>query len=222
MDGRNALVSLAEWRREITELYASIRETPTSEWDEARREFRETRDHLFGEHPQTPLTGSDRSGFDGLRYYPYDPGYRVTGTLTHDVDPETFEVELRDDGTFRYRRIARTRFELAGRSLELSVYWVEGYGGGLFLPFGDRSNGEGSFGGGRYLYDGIKGADLGAGTDEIPLDFNFAYNPSCAYSDRWHCPLAPTENDLPVAIEAGERTFETADPPGGVTERTDV
>lgn len=221
MDTRNSVVSLADWRREIAELYADIRETPMRQWEEASRRFRETRDRLFATHPQTPLDDDDRQRFDGLRYYPYDSAYRVTGRLDHDVDPETFEVQLRDDGTFRYRRVARCRFELAGRSLGLSVYWVDGYGGGLFVPFGDRSNGDGSYGGGRYLYDSIKGADLGVGTEQIPLDFNFAYNPSCAYSDQWHCPLTPPTNRLPVAVEAGERAdFGTREGLADPTRRT--
>ncbi|MDX1605233.1 MAG: DUF1684 domain-containing protein [Candidatus Competibacterales bacterium] len=75
----------------------------------------------------------------------------------------------------------------------------------LFLPFLDATSGQGSYGGGRYLYDSIKGADLGAGADTLVLDFNYAYNPSCAYDPRWVCPLAPPENRLPFAVEAGER-----------------
>ena len=89
----------------------------------------------------------------------------------------------------------------------LNLYWIEGYGGGLFLPFRDATNGRVSYGGGRYLYDTIKGADLGAGSESVLLDFNFAYNPSCAYNDRWVCPLSPPENWLPQAIRAGEKSF---------------
>ena len=92
--------------------------------------------------------------------------------------------------------------------ITLTLFWIEGYGGGLFLPFGDRTNGTDTYGGGRYLYDTIKGADLGgegADAGRIVLDFNFAYNPSCAYSPRWVCPLAPPENRLPFRVSAGER-----------------
>ena len=89
----------------------------------------------------------------------------------------------------------------------LTLFWMEGYGGGLFLPFRDLTNGHETYGGGRYLYDTIKGADLGAGNGEIVLDFNFAYNPSCAYSPRWVCPLSPPQNTLAVRLEAGERAF---------------
>jgi uncharacterized protein (DUF1684 family) len=93
--------------------------------------------------------------------------------------------------------------------MTLTLFWIQGYGGGLFLPFKDSTNGSETYGGGRYLYDTIKGADLGASPDAVLLDFNFAYNPSCAYSPQWTCPLAPAENTLRVRIEAGERAFET-------------
>jgi hypothetical protein len=89
----------------------------------------------------------------------------------------------------------------------LTLYWIEGYGGGLFLPFRDGTNGTETYGGGRYLYDTIKGADLGAGRRAITLDFNFSYNPSCAYSPRWLCPLSPAENSLPFRVAAGELAF---------------
>jgi uncharacterized protein (DUF1684 family) len=97
------------------------------------------------------------------------------------------------------------RFEVAGKAAELAVYWLEGYGGGLWLPFADATSGEITYGGGRYLYDTIKGADLGATASGFVLDFNFAYNPSCAYDERWSCPLSPPENRLPFAVNAGER-----------------
>ena len=103
--------------------------------------------------------------------------------------------------------MARVRFAVPGHEAELSLFWVGGYGGGLFLPFRDATHGRETYGGGRYLYDTIKGADLGAGVDEVVLDFNYAYNPSCAYNDRWVCPLSPPENSLPFAVEAGEKLF---------------
>ncbi len=93
--------------------------------------------------------------------------------------------------------------------VRLTLYWIEGYGGGLFLPFADRTNGAETYGGGRYVYDTIKGADLGKVGRRVVLDFNFAYNPSCAYSPRWICPLAPAENRLPFPVSAGEKHSET-------------
>jgi hypothetical protein len=108
---------------------------------------------------------------------------------------------------FAFRRIGRLALQgpLAGSSL--SVFWIAGYGGGLFLPFRDATSGERTYGAGRYLLDTIKGADLGGDlpSGELLLDFNMAYHPSCAYDPRWNCPLAPPENSLSVAVPVGER-----------------
>jgi len=105
----------------------------------------------------------------------------------------------------RRTRVGLARFTMAGREASLAMYWLEGYGGGLWLPFADATTGVTTYGGGRYLYDTIKGADLGVRATSIVLDFNYAYNPSCAYDERWSCPLSPAENRLGFAVEAGER-----------------
>jgi hypothetical protein len=108
--------------------------------------------------------------------------------------------------------VARLRFTIQGQEVTLMLYWLNLYGGGLFLPFRDTTSPAESYGGGRYLFDTIKGSDFlpAPGTDpqhSLLLDFNYAYNPSCAYNDRWVCPLAPPENRLPIAIGAGEKKF---------------
>ena len=87
----------------------------------------------------------------------------------------------------------------------MAFYWLEGYGGGVFVPFGDFTNGNETYGGGRYLLDSTKGADLGTHAGKVIVDFNYAYHPSCVHSDQWSCPLAPAENRLPLAIRSGER-----------------
>ena len=87
----------------------------------------------------------------------------------------------------------------------LDVSWLEGYGGGLFVPFADATSGDETFGAGRYLLDTVKGADLGVEGDRLVLDFNFAYQPWCSYDGRWACPLAPPANRLEMRIKAGER-----------------
>ena len=104
-----------------------------------------------------------------------------------------------------FRRFAHVVFELGGEAQRLALYWLEAYGGGVFLPFGDATSGNETYGAGRYLLDTVKGADLGAEHGRLVLDFNFAYNPSCSYDPRWACPLAPPENRLPLPIRAGER-----------------
>ena len=75
--------------------------------------------------------------------------------------------------------------------MTLELYWLEGYGGGLFVPFADATSGRETYGAGRYLLDTVKGADLGQRGGRLVLDFNFAYQPSCAYDPRWTCPLTP-------------------------------
>ena len=102
-------------------------------------------------------------------------------------------------------RFARTRFELAGEQQTLDLYWLDGYGGGVFLSFADATSGHETYGACRYLLDTVKGSDLGERDGRLVLDFNFAYNPSCAYDPRWVCPLAPPGNRLPVAVRGGER-----------------
>ena len=104
-----------------------------------------------------------------------------------------------------FARFGTARFELLGAAQTLDVYWLEGYGGGAFLPFLDWTSSDETYGGGRYLLDTVKGSDLGEEGGRLVLDFNFAYNPSCSYDGRWVCPLAPTENRLEVAVRAGER-----------------
>ncbi|MEJ2666838.1 MAG: DUF1684 domain-containing protein [Deinococcales bacterium] len=139
-----------------------------------------------------------------LPYFPYDPGARVAAAVT-DAPGEAFEVVLSEDGPFRLARLAWLSFELAGRPWRLALYRLLGYAGGLFLPFRDATAGAETYGGGRYLIDTVKHADLGSEGGLVVLDFNFAYHPSCAYSPRWDCPLAPPENGLDVRVEAGER-----------------
>jgi uncharacterized protein (DUF1684 family) len=199
------VLALAHWRRTVAEQYAIVRQSIDVEL--AWNQFLNQRNALFKSHPQSPLDEVQRASFTRLDYFPYDASFRVQGRLDRNVAQESQQVQLAADGVFRYTRVARVCFTMHTFQVELSLFWVEGYGGGLFLPFKDRTNGHDTFGGGRYLYDTIKGADLGADTDHIILDFNFAYNPSCAYNTHWVCPLSPPENSLPFAITAGEKRF---------------
>ncbi|MGR3463340.1 DUF1684 domain-containing protein [Limimaricola sp.] len=193
----------ADWRRRIADLYAAIRDEPDPEtgW----RLWHETRSRLFRDHPASPLSETQKARFDAIAVWPYDPAFRFEVGLVAAEGP-SIEFELGPDGTMRARPVARTH-GLAGRlGAELTLWWIEGYGGGLFLPFRDASCGNGSYGGGRYAIDAIKSSDLGlAASGRLILDFNFAYTPSCAWSPDWVCPLAPPENRLDAAITAGER-----------------
>ena len=110
-------------------------------------------------------------------------------------------------GAMAFRRFGAVTIPFPEGSRRLELYWMEGYAGGVFLPFRDATNGAETYGAGRYLLDAAKSADLGgdraAGT--LILDFNFAFQPSCAFDPKWACPLAPPSNRLDLPIRAGER-----------------
>jgi hypothetical protein len=200
------MLDLLDWRRTVFDMYRYVRkygdDPATVGW------FQTQRDELFQMHPQSPLNDEQKSNFRGLPYYPYRKGFRVMASVDHVVEPGEIEIDSGEDGIVRLRRFGRAHFDLPTGSGALSLFWVMGYGGGVFLPFRDTSNETDTYGGGRYLYDTIKGADLGTTLDTITLDFNYAYNPSCAYNSRWVCPLAPAENHLEIAIPVGELRFD--------------
>lgn len=206
MDNLVTYTELMDYRRSVSEMYARAR-APQPEAADRWMRFREERDRLFARHPQSPLPEEDRAGFRGLSYYDYDPALRFAAPVEHGVNPGEIEVQLQEDGLLRLRRFGRVRIVAGGGEHTLSLFWVSGYGGGVFLPFQDATSGEETYGGGRYLLDTIKHADLGAEGSALILDFNYAYNPSCAYNPRWHCPLSPPENRLPVEIRAGEKAY---------------
>lgn len=197
---------LRDYRRCVAEIYAALR---LSSSDEAARcrQFRTARDRLFRSHPQSPIAAAQRAHFSGLRYFAYDPALRFVVPVDTAVELATFTLEMEDDGPLRLHRWGSVHFAIDGQVVALSIFWILGYGGGLFLPFRDLTNSHETFGGGRYLLDTIKHADLGQEGDRLVVDFNYAYNPSCAYDARWHCPLAPMENHLPVAVRAGEQAY---------------
>ena len=198
----NEALLLADWRRRVFELYRRVREDadPAAAW----RRWRDERDELFAHHAQSPLPAEERAGFAGLPYFDHDPSARVLATVAP-AERTTLEIATSGDSPYRFTRVGNAVFELGGERLELELYWLEGYGGGLYLPFADATSGEETYGAGRYLLDTVKGADLGLEGEQLVLDFNFAYNPSCVYDPRWVCPLAPPANRLPVAVRAGER-----------------
>jgi uncharacterized protein len=196
-------LDLLDWKRRVSELYAGIR--AASDPQEGWRHWCETRRQLFREHPQSPVPPGERGSFGGPFVYGYDPGWRLLAEMER-TDEERLELPSSAGGTITFRRFARARAD----RVVLDVYWLEGYGGGLFVPFADATSGDETFGAGRYLLDTVKGADLGADGDRLLLDFNFAYQPSCSYDDRWACPLAPPANRLDMRVEAGERTMPPA------------
>jgi uncharacterized protein len=194
-------LALLDWKRRVFALYAAVRATePEAGW----ALWCETRDELFRSHPQSPLPPDRRASFEGLEYWPYDPEARVLAEL-EDIEAPPQPVVTSGAEAILFQPFARASFELRGERLLLEVSWLQGYGGGAFLSFRDATSGRESYGGGRYVLDTVKGADLGETDGKLVLDFNFAYNPSCSYDPGWVCPLAPPANRLTVSVDAGEK-----------------
>ncbi len=194
-------VDLLDWKRRIFALYEEVRATPDPE--AAWNQWRETREELYRTHPQSPVPADRRAGY-GEAFFPYDPAYRVVGEIRNGASrPGVLPAST--GGTFAFTRIGRVGFTLLGDEHELELSWNEGYGGGVLLAIADVTGGGETYGGGRYVLDTVKGADLGVDGDQLIVDFNFAYNPSCAFDPRWSCPLAPPGNRLPLPLRVGER-----------------
>jgi uncharacterized protein (DUF1684 family) len=172
--------------------------------------WRAVRETLFREHAASPVPAANRATFQASHFDP-DPALRfeVTVEPAPPPAPGAFALELPNSGTdtLSFARVGRIAIPFPEGARTLSVFWMAGYAGGLFIPFRDATNGDETYGAGRYLVDAAKSADLGgdpaAGT--LIIDFNFAYQPSCAFDPRWACPLAPPENRLDIPIRAGER-----------------
>jgi uncharacterized protein len=196
-------IDLLDWKHSIFDLYATVRAAQQPE--EAWRLWRATRDRMYREHPQSPIPADVRSDFSGCRFYDYDPTWR-TLAVVEDATSDHRDIPASTGGAFSFTRIGTARFQLRETEYELELAWNDGYGGGIFLAFTDETSGTTSYGGGRYLQDTVKGADLGFNpkNQTMTLDFNFAFNPSCSYDPRWACPLASQANRLPLPVTAGE------------------
>ncbi|RNE67421.1 DUF1684 domain-containing protein [Cryobacterium tepidiphilum] len=197
-------LQVADWRRRVFALYARVREADDPRAGHAL--WRAGRDDLFARHPSSPLLPDGRSNFTGLPIAPYDPDWRFEAEVHRAETPVRMDVETGTDGTVSFDLLGAVHLPHVG---SLDVWRLAGYGGGLFLPVKDALAAQpgGTYGGGRYLLDTIKGADLGPGTgdDTVVLDFNFAYNPSCAYDPMWACPLPQAGNTVSVEVPVGER-----------------
>ncbi len=199
-----AALEVADWRRRVAETYAQVRTLARDDPAGAHAVWVQQRDELFCDHPASPLTADARADFAGLDVAPYDPAYRFEVTVEPAVE-QRLDVATGTDGVVGYDRVGTVDLPGLGR---VTLWWLRGYGGGLFLPLEDASAGQdgGTYGGGRYVLDTIKGADLGRDrVGRLVVDLNFAYNPSCAYDHRWACPLATRSNTVDVAVPVGER-----------------
>ena len=183
-------------------LYAEVRESedPRGAWEL----WRDTRDRLYREHPQSPVPAERRSGFGGCSYFEYDSALRVLADV-EPGEPARRDIVSSTGAPFPFTEVGTARFALGGEQCSLPLLWSEGYGGGLFVSFQDETSGHETYPGARYVLDTVKGADLGTSGGRLVLDLNFAYNPSCAYDNSWACPLAPPGGRLSVAVRAGEQ-----------------
>ncbi len=207
------LIELADWRRRVAEMYATWRREAGADPERATEQLRVARDELFRSHPQSPLPAELRARFGGLSYFPYAAAYRMTAVLEPLAPsqgaalppPIALPASVAPEFAFRLMGHLQLSGPLAGA--RLPVYWMLGYAGGIFVPFRDSTSGSATYAAGRYLLDTVKGADLGgdAQRNELLLDFNVAYHPSCAYDPKWNCPLAPPDSRLAIAVMAGER-----------------
>ena len=181
---------LLDWRRRVADLYAAVR--AADDPAQAHELWRSTRDELFATHPESPGPGP-------LPVPSYDPTWRAVVRLDPAPAME-LRVETGTDGTVVFDRIGVLHAPWG----DLDAWWLRQYAGGLWVPVKDPS--PRTYGGGRYLLDTAKGADLGEQDGGLVIDLNFLYAPSCAHDPRWACPLAPPGNVLDVAVEAGELT----------------
>lgn len=200
-------LEIVDWRREVAELYRAVRAQPDP--PTAHAQWRAGRDALFRRHPQSPLPPSDPMRATGVPYWPYDQALRFTLPLREPRERVTLSLSTGADGITSLRSVGCVQLpDPLGATVE--VWWLDQYGGGLFLPLRDGTAGETSYGGGRYLLDTAKGADLGSDGNTLVVDLNFLYHPSCRYGDEWQCPLAPAANRISAPVRAGERLADAA------------
>jgi uncharacterized protein (DUF1684 family) len=163
---------------------------------------REMKDRFMAHHTESPFVADGVAGFQGLHYFPISSRYLVPARLKRAPTPSEAFLRTNRDGQSVVRYLGDLHFSLHGRKLHLRVYHAgEGVGRNVFVPFRDSTSGRDTYGPGRYLTLELNEEDA------YEVDFNRAFNPYCAYTDAYECSFPPAENDLPVAVEAGERVW---------------
>jgi uncharacterized protein len=247
-DASRTAIDTLDWRRRTFELYDNVRAVAeTDDPGAAHAYWVLARNQMLQTHPASAILPEQRGAFTGVPVAPYDPAWRFEVEIEPAAEPQSWDVETGTDGVVPFRLLGTAVLPGIG---SLEVWRLASYGGGLFIPVKDALAGKpgGTYGGGRYLIDTVKGAWLGEGLDtptpgeagatptppeelgnagatptlpeehgeaarlegsptrpKLVLDFNFAYNPSCAYDPAWACPLALAGNTLPVEVPVGER-----------------
>jgi uncharacterized protein len=197
-----ATLAVADWRRSVFALYQAVR--AESQPAAAHEIWWRGRDELLASHPASPIPVEERDAFKGVPIGEYRPEFRFEATIDPDVEHVRWEVQSATDGVIPFTRAGVLHLPIG----DLDVWWLESYGGGVFIPIKDALAGKHTYGGGRYVIDTVKGSDLGGDVraGELVVDFNFTYNPSCAYSPLWTCPLAPATNTVKAELPVGELT----------------
>jgi uncharacterized protein len=198
-----AEIELADWRRQVASLYQRVRAKADPE--AAHEVWREGRRVLLRDHPQSPLTPDDPMRETGPRYWPYDRSLRFALAVAPTPQVRSRSVDTGVGGVVTMHAIGEVALPPPFSGSTLTLWWIEDYAGGLFLPIRDGTAGDTSYGGGRYLLDTAKGADLGSDRDRLVVDFNFLYHPSCRYNAAWTCPLADEGNRITDHVFAGEQ-----------------
>ena len=228
---RQEKLDLADWRRRVGELYAEVRELSATDPPAAWEHWCRIRELLFRGHPASPVPPEKRPGFVAL-HFDYDARLRfelpviaegatptsetarpgstqphATAVGGYGGKAGAFALPISVGRPLSFERVCWIDVPFPSGLARLALFWLPEYAGGLFLPFRDATNGIETYGGGRYLLDTSKGADLGGDADRgtVIVDLNFAYQPSCAFDQTWSCPLSPPENRLDIRVEAGER-----------------
>ena len=170
---------------------------------------RKEKDQHFKYADRSPLKNEQKKAFKSLDYFPVNKQFQVSAELERLPGADTFTMAYKNGQDQQYIRFATLDFQLKGQDCELYAYRnvdpaKQGGKNPLFIPFYDATNGTQTYGGGRYL--DIKTDQIGG--DKLKLDFNRAYNPYCAYNDRYACPIPPKENKLEISIPAGEKDFD--------------
>lgn len=166
----------------------------------AIEDFRRAKDHMFAHDPESPIPIAEREHFGGLSYFPPDAAFVIKGQVEPPAESSDLRMSTSTGDEVTYHRVGAVQFSVEGTTVKLTLFGAEGERD-LFVPFRDATSGKETYGAGRYL-------EVPPAVDgRVELDFNYAYNPYCAYSEMYSCPLPPLENWLTVPIRAGEKLY---------------
>ena len=192
----------------FTLLIATVLSAQDKKIDSEASKFQNKLNKNFSSNEDSPLTEEDLKSFKNLDFFPIDTAFRVTAQLKLHKDSKPFKMVTTTDRLPVYKLYATATFTIKGKEFQLEIYQNEkltlspDYEDHLFLPFTDNTNGETSYGGGRYIDLNIPEGD------EIIIDFNQAYNPYCAYNHKYSCPIPPEVNHLDTDIKAGVMAYK--------------